>query len=78
MEDTNRCVCCGDIIPDGRMVCPACEKEPCQQIWLYDGIVRETRRTHFRYRCQRCGATRIDQDAKKRLDIWNGDGEYDE
>lgn len=24
----NRCVCCGDIIPEGRMVCPKCyEKE---------------------------------------------------
>ena len=22
----NRCVCCGDIIPEGRQVCPACEK----------------------------------------------------
>jgi hypothetical protein len=21
-----RCVCCGDIIPEGRQVCPACEK----------------------------------------------------
>lgn len=23
--DENRCVCCGCIIPEGRMVCPACE-----------------------------------------------------
>ena len=23
MED--RCVCCGDIVPEGRMVCPQCE-----------------------------------------------------
>lgn len=22
----NRCVCCGEIIPEGRMVCPKCEK----------------------------------------------------
>lgn len=21
----NRCVCCGQIIPEGRMVCPQCE-----------------------------------------------------
>ena len=21
----DRCVCCGDIIPEGRMVCPICE-----------------------------------------------------
>ena len=23
----NRCVCCGVIIPEGRMVCPICEME---------------------------------------------------
>lgn len=22
----NRCVCCGEIIPEGRMVCPNCER----------------------------------------------------
>lgn len=21
----NRCVCCGEIIPEGRQVCPSCE-----------------------------------------------------
>lgn len=21
----NRCICCGEIIPEGRMVCPNCE-----------------------------------------------------
>ena len=21
----NRCICCGEIIPEGRQVCPACE-----------------------------------------------------
>lgn len=21
----NRCVCCGEVIPEGRMVCPNCE-----------------------------------------------------
>lgn len=24
----DRCVCCGDIIPEGRMVCVRCEKNP--------------------------------------------------
>ena len=23
----NFCVCCGAVIPEGRMVCPICEKE---------------------------------------------------
>lgn len=24
----NRCVCCGEIIPEGRQVCPNCERSP--------------------------------------------------
>lgn len=24
--DDNRCVCCGEIIPEGRQVCPICER----------------------------------------------------
>lgn len=26
IDEVNRCVCCGDIIPEGMMVCPVCEK----------------------------------------------------
>jgi len=22
----NRCVCCGELIPEGRQVCPSCDK----------------------------------------------------
>ena len=25
--DANRCVCCGEIVPEGTMVCPNCKKE---------------------------------------------------
>lgn len=25
MADADRCVCCGEIIPEGRQVCPQCE-----------------------------------------------------
>ena len=25
MADADRCVCCGEIVPEGRMVCPQCE-----------------------------------------------------
>ena len=25
MADVDRCVCCGEIVPEGRMVCPQCE-----------------------------------------------------
>jgi hypothetical protein len=24
-ENADRCVCCGEIIPEGRQVCPGCE-----------------------------------------------------
>ena len=24
--NTERCICCGDIIPEGRQICPKCEK----------------------------------------------------
>lgn len=27
MADVDRCVCCGEIVPEGRMVCPQCEYE---------------------------------------------------
>ena len=27
MADADRCVCCGEIIPEGRQVCPQCEIE---------------------------------------------------
>ena len=27
MADVDRCVCCGEIVPEGRMVCPQCEFE---------------------------------------------------
>ena len=25
MTDADRCVCCGEIVPEGRQVCPQCE-----------------------------------------------------
>lgn len=27
MANADRCVCCGEIVPEGRMVCPQCEFE---------------------------------------------------
>lgn len=26
-SNVDRCVCCGDIVPEDRLVCPKCEKE---------------------------------------------------
>lgn len=27
MADADRCVCCGEIVPEGRQICPQCEIE---------------------------------------------------
>ena len=32
MGNENRCVCCGTIIPEGRQVCPQCERTPVRPI----------------------------------------------
>lgn len=29
--NVNRCVCCGEIIPEGRQVCPICEKRKADE-----------------------------------------------
>ena len=26
MADADRCVCCGEIVPEGRQICPQCER----------------------------------------------------
>ena len=39
--DTNRCVCCGGIIPEGRMVCTRCEKDACVHLWEFSGLIQE-------------------------------------
>ena len=41
MEDT--CVCCGEYIPEGRMVCYSCEKFPYSKV-----IIREGRKKMWR------------------------------
>lgn len=41
--NNNRCVCCGAIIPEGRQVCPTCEKKASRQdkvdYWVNEMIV---------------------------------------
>ena len=34
MED--RCVCCGAVVPEGRMVCPQCEAKQEEQMRVRD------------------------------------------
>ena len=36
MDDVDRCVCCGAVIPEGRQVCPICEqKAQRRESWDY-------------------------------------------
>ena len=35
----NRCVCCGEIVPEGKMVCPDCEKKAEQERDLAEDLV---------------------------------------
>lgn len=37
--DENRCICCGQIIPEGRQVCPACEAKNKVQAGLSDSFL---------------------------------------
>ncbi len=34
MADSERCIACGEIIPEGRMVCPRCEAKPDKGGWI--------------------------------------------
>lgn len=34
----NRCVCCGEIIPEGRMVCPLCQEKASGRLEVGDTI----------------------------------------
>lgn len=38
MENVDRCICCGEIIPEGRQVCPNCEVKAAAK-----GLVEEAR-----------------------------------
>ena len=37
----NRCVCCGEIIPEGRQVCPRCEKEVSGKMSVRDTYLKD-------------------------------------
>ena len=39
VDNDNRCITCGDVIPEGRQVCPTCESEYWRD-W-YDRYVKE-------------------------------------
>lgn len=71
MADENRCVCCGAIIPEGRWVCPTCEKGSCMHVWIFDRIVTgQSGRRYLSWKCQRCGQSRIERPCV-REPLWN-------
>ena len=60
LEDTNRCVCCGAIVPEGRMAPPGLRKEPCLHLWMFECFLEfEGGVNRMFYRCQRCGKLRV-------------------
>ena len=61
MEDTNRCVCCGNIIPEGCWACPVCEKGKCLHLWQFDQFMPDevTGRNYIKWRCAYCGTVRL-------------------
>lgn len=69
-DDTNRCVCCGEIIPEGSMVCPKCERESCLHLWQFDRIVRGNGgERYMSWKCQFCGLSRLEKPAERSL-LW--------
>ena len=32
MANTEKCVCCGEVIPEGRQVCPSCERKKVAEL----------------------------------------------
>ena len=67
----NRCVCCGAVIPEGRMVCPPCELGACMHLLGFDRLEAAKDGKTIVYRCARCGAERREKPAK-RESLWEG------
>lgn len=67
----NRCVCCGAVIPEGRMVCPPCELGACMHLWGFDRLEAAKDGKTIVYRCARCGAERREKPGK-RVYLWEG------
>lgn len=48
------CVCCGAIIPEGRMICPRCEQEEIKtgMILQSNGATKEEAQEAYEWLCQ--------------------------
>lgn len=44
----DRCVCCGEIIPEGRMICIKCENETSNNKYLYVLPARHSGKTFYK------------------------------
>ncbi len=62
MQD-NTCICCGQIIPEGRTVCPACEEAAKQKLNWHSSPSPTPGDTHPRGDCK--GRSHFPQRAKK-------------
>ena len=70
MEDVNRCVCCGDIIPEGRWACPRCEKEPCLHLWQFQGFVNNAKGERMlHWKCAFCAEERMVKKVERSI-LW--------
>lgn len=67
----DRCVCCGALIPEGRQVCPTCERGACMHLWVFDQLESSWLGKTIVYRCARCGAERLEKPAR-RGSLWEG------
>lgn len=59
MEE-NRCVCCGEIIPEGLQVCPSClvtARLDCPHVWVFNGFTDDVLKGErcMDYKCKACG-----------------------
>lgn len=71
----DRCVCCGELVPEGRMVCPACEKRAEKERDLAEELVSKWARGELverkkgkwiaqkggGYRCSECKHYALDE-----------------
>ena len=59
MVSEERCVCCGEIIPEGRHICAACMGRAAVEKLPERDIPRSPKRESmvigYRYRCAQCG-----------------------
>lgn len=60
--DEERCVCCGEIIPEGSQVCPNCSAKAHMKLpdkWLQRDMPMRPKvykmRLGYGYRCRQCG-----------------------